>query len=63
MKSFRLTVSTEKQLKSISEKYKISQAEVIMVLVHCFYMGLKNPREDAEKYFKNAGDKKQNINK
>ena len=35
----RVSVDTVKELESLANKYKVSQADVVAVLVRCAYMG------------------------
>ena len=47
--SFRLSETTIKEISAIAKKQSVSQADVVAVLVHCFYAGLD--AEEWDTYF------------
>jgi len=47
--SFRLSETTIKEISALAKTHSVSQADVIAVLVHCFYAGLDF--EDWDTYF------------
>lgn len=48
--TFRLSETTIKELSDLAERQKVSQADIIAVLTHCFYMGWDD-FEEWDKYF------------
>jgi hypothetical protein len=50
--SFRLSETTIKELATLAKRYNVSQADVIAVITHCFYMGWD--MEEWDNYFEIA---------